>query len=447
MPPGLVVNGKASGKGSKAASARSSIVNGVRGNDSPTLPALAGVDTEQLMDLTYLDYRYTRFALHPPSGRWRMVKDWRDPMWVSTMAAAAGISWDAEKDRTTLFGPNLIDIEGKTTLQILVDEVLHPFYMFQIVSIILWSFDNYYYYAFCIALISAASIITTLLETRRTIARMREMSRFTCPVRVLREGQWTVRESADLVPGDVYDVAESGLLLFPADSVLLSGDAIVNESMLTGESVPVSKVPLTDAAMVGLHATGGEISADLAKHFLFSGTRIIRIRGVGPIGDKDGDAGAKAMVVRTGFDTTKGALVRSMLFPKPMGFKFYRDSFRFIGFLAGIAGVGFLASSVNFVKLGIAWHTIVVRALDLITVVVPPALPATMSIGTTFAIARLRKGGIFCISPNRVNIGGKINVVCFDKTGTLTAGEWRCVLCAYESWLITLATRQTASTY
>lgn len=50
----------------------------------------------------------------------------------------------------------------------------------------------------------------------------------------------------------------------------------------------------------------------------------------------------------------------------------------------------------------------------------PPALPATLTIGTTFAIERLRKKGIFCISPNRVNIGGKINVICFDKTGTLT---------------------------
>jgi cation-transporting ATPase 13A3/4/5 len=56
----------------------------------------------------------------------------------------------------------------------------------------------------------------------------------------------------------------------------------------------------------------------------------------------------------------------------------------------------------------------------LITVVVPPALPATLSIGTSFAIGRLRKLGIFCISPSRVNIGGKVNVCCFDKTGTLT---------------------------
>ena len=60
------------------------------------------------------------------------------------------------------------------------------------------------------------------------------------------------------------------------------------------------------------------------------------------------------------------------------------------------------------------------RALDLITVVVPPALPATLSIGTSFAIGRLRRRGIFCISPSRVNVAGRINVCCFDKTGTLT---------------------------
>lgn len=51
---------------------------------------------------------------------------------------------------------------------------------------------------------------------------------------------------------------------------------------------------------------------------------------------------------------------------------------------------------------------------------VPPALPATLSIGTSFAIGRLRKLGIYCISPSRVNVAGKINVCCFDKTGTLT---------------------------
>lgn len=60
------------------------------------------------------------------------------------------------------------------------------------------------------------------------------------------------------------------------------------------------------------------------------------------------------------------------------------------------------------------------KALDLITIVVPPALPATLTIGTNFALSRLKKKQIFCISPQRVNVGGKLDIVCFDKTGTLT---------------------------
>lgn len=157
---------------------------------------------------------------------------------------------------------------------------------------------------------------------------------------------------------------------------------------------------------------------ELAKHFLFNGTKIIRARR--PQEGQDEEAVALAIVIRTGFNTTKGALVRSMLFPKPSGFKFYRDAFRYISVMAGVAAVGFVASFVNFVRLGLAWHLILVRALDLITIVVPPALPATLTIGTNFALSRLKKKDIFCISPQRVNVGGKLDILCFDKTGTLT---------------------------
>jgi cation-transporting ATPase 13A2 len=54
---------------------------------------------------------------------------------------------------------------------------------------VLWSLDDYYYYAFCIALISALSIATTLMDTKRTIARMREMSKFSCAVSVMANGE------------------------------------------------------------------------------------------------------------------------------------------------------------------------------------------------------------------------------------------------------------------
>lgn len=49
-----------------------------------------------------------------------------------------------------------------------------------------------------------------------------------------------------------------------------------------------------------------------------------------------------------------------MLFPKPLGFKFYRDSMRFIAVLAGIAGLGFMASAVQFVRLGVCDTLIIV---------------------------------------------------------------------------------------
>ncbi|PHH68720.1 hypothetical protein CDD80_7287 [Ophiocordyceps camponoti-rufipedis] len=245
--------------------------------------------------------------------------------------------------------------------------------------------------------------------------RLREISRFECDVRVLRNGFWKFVSSSDLVAGDVYELSDPNLTLLPADSLLLSGDCIVNESMLT---VPVSKVPATDQTLGDLNLSASSISAEISRHFLFSGTKIIRTRR--PQEDHDGDAAALALVVRTGFNTTKGALVRSMLFPKPSGFKFYRDSFKYISVMAAVAGLGFIASFINFLKLGLEWHLIVVRALDLITIVVPPALPATLTIGTNFAISRLKKKQIFCISPQRVNVGGKLDLMCFDKTGTLT---------------------------
>lgn len=85
------------------------------------------------------------------------------------------------------------------------------------------------------------------------MSRLREVSRFECDVRVLRNGFCTISfelcppctfvdfntgkyiSSSDLVPGDVYELSDPNLTQFPSDSLLLSGDCIVNESMLTGK--------------------------------------------------------------------------------------------------------------------------------------------------------------------------------------------------------------------
>lgn len=368
--------------------------------------------------LRFLDYRYVRFCFHPLKDKFVPCSNWKDPAWTDVRKMRAGLDSDERFRREQVFGQNEIEIHQKSIPQLLVDEAFHPFYVFQAASLTLWSLDEYYYYAVCIFLISVVSITTTLIETRNTMKRLREVSRFQCEIRVLRNGFWRQVLSSELVPGDVFEVSDPSLTQIPCDSLLLAGDCVMNESMLSGESVPVSKVPATNDTLRVLDVRANSISAEAAKHFLYSGTKVVRARR--PQDTLNDEAAALAVVVRIGFNTTKGALIRSMLFPKPSGFKFYKDAFRYISVMAGVAGIGFVASFINFLRLGLAWHLIIVRALDLITIVVPPALPATLSIGTNFALSRLKKKGIYCISPQRVNVGGKLDIVCFDKTGTLT---------------------------
>ncbi|RKP15509.1 hypothetical protein BJ684DRAFT_6931, partial [Piptocephalis cylindrospora] len=378
-----------------------------------------------LRDLAIFQYRHLRFVYDPTPQCFIRTSTWRDAAWdIGRSSVTRGLSREAARDRRSVHGSNLMDVKPKPVGALLVDEVLHPFYVFQLASIGLWAVDNYYYYAACIFTISVVSVITALIETRRNMAKMRDMARFTCDVSVRRggsgsasgDGTWIPLASDHLVPGDLLDI--SALQTFPCDAILLDGDCIVNESMLTGESVPVSKAAITDGTLRSLDPAIPSFPTSpscpqLEKNFLHAGTKVVRARP-GPQGR------TVAMVIRVGFDTTKGSLVRSMLYPRPNKFKFYQDAFHFVGVLAIIAGCGFLASVYNFIQLGVPPHLIIVRALDLITIVIPPALPATMSIGMSFALSRLRRQDIYCIAPQRVNVAGKLNCLLFDKTGTLT---------------------------
>jgi cation-transporting ATPase 13A3/4/5 len=63
---------------------------------------------------------------------------------------------------------------------------------------------------------------------------------------------------------------------------------------------------------------------------------------------------------------------------------------------------------------------IIKRTIDVITIAVPPALPAALSAGLVYAQNRLKKDNIFCISPRSINICGSINTVVFDKVRILS---------------------------
>jgi cation-transporting ATPase 13A2 len=126
------------------------------------------------------------------------------------------------------------------------------------------------------------------------------------------------------------------------------------------------------------------------------------------------------LVTSTGFLTTKGSLVRDILYPKQFKFKFYEDGMKFVAIMALIAVVGFIAIFPILLLQNASVSTLIDRSLNLIVIAVPPALPAAMSCGMIFAIRRLKSQKIFCISPPRVNMAGRVTTFVFDKTGTLT---------------------------
>ncbi|KAI8324645.1 hypothetical protein GQ54DRAFT_249104, partial [Martensiomyces pterosporus] len=394
------------------ATAFGSLERGKSAGDSGSLPALR-----------IFAFRHHRFVYHPILAQFISTSTWKDANWSQGVATGrSGLCQHEVEQQRKLFGKCVIDIEEKSYGRLLWEEVLNPFYVFQIASIVIWSCEDYYYYAACIFAISAISVVTTLISTKRTVRKIRQMSAYTCPMRILRDHKWQEASSGELVPGDIFDLSDPRISVLPCEAVVLEGDCIVNESMLTGESVPESKSPLepNSGVLETIDMATHTFKPSISRHVLFAGTQVVRVRKAVSIEGSELNVRATAMVLRTGFNTTKGTLVRSILFPRPTKFRFYRDAFRFVGVLAFIAVIGFIVNTINLHRLGVSTKAIAKKALDLITVVVPPALPASMSIGMAFAARRLRKEKIFCISPSRINVASKVAVMCFDKTGTLT---------------------------
>ncbi|XP_028367974.1 polyamine-transporting ATPase 13A2 isoform X6 [Phyllostomus discolor] len=303
--------------------------------------------------------------------------------------------------RKTVYGPNVISVPVQSYPQLLVDEALNPYYGFQAFSIGLWLADHYYWYALCIFLISSVSICLSLYKTRKQSQTLSDMVKLSVRVCVCRPGgeeEWV--DSSELVPGDCLVLPKGGGLM-PCDAVLVAGECVVNESALTGESVPVLKTALPEGPVPYCPETH-------RRHTLFCGTLVLQARAfVGPH--------VLAVVTRTGFCTAKGGLVSSILHPRPINFKFYKHSMKFVAALSVLALFGTIYSIFVLHRNRAPVNEIVVRALDLVTVVVPPALPAAMTVCTLYAQSRLRRQGIFCIHPLRINLGGKLQLVCFDK--------------------------------
>jgi len=90
---------------------------------TPTSLDLEEDDDPVIVFLRYLDYRYIRFCYHPLLDIFMLNNSWKDPNWDDVRSIRSGIGGDEKRHRSLVFGDNVIDIEEKTTMQLLVDEV------------------------------------------------------------------------------------------------------------------------------------------------------------------------------------------------------------------------------------------------------------------------------------------------------------------------------------
>ncbi|KAH7618816.1 putative Polyamine-transporting ATPase 13A3 [Nannochloris sp. 'desiccata'] len=335
------------------------------------------------------------------------------------MNSAAGVTGDGfdrmlepadeweRADRHALYGANELSIPVKSPLELLAEEMIHPFYVFQYASVLIWCLEAYYSYSLIIVAITMFSILTTVYQTYRYRKRLAALAHYTCEVQVMQPGgSAATLNSTELVPGDVV-VVHPGIL--PADLVLLRGEAIVDENMLTGEAVPVRKVSYVP------DVDGPNYDADVCKSCtLYGGTAVAQVRPGGV------ERMALGVVVRTAFWTAKGQLMKSILFPRAHKDSFAKDSMLFIAVMLSLGLAFYIWDIVALASYGAPAGFIILRYLDLVTVAVPPALPACLTVATAIAVSRLAEHGIFVSNPSAINAAGHLDTICFDKTGTLT---------------------------
>ena len=131
-------------------------------------------------------------------------------------------------------------------------------------------------------------------------------------------------------------------------------------------------------------------------------------------------AGSKAIVTKTGYQTTKGGMIREIMYPKEFEFTMAKDAMYYIAgmLVLTIISACFFVPKLN--SLGFSFEDIFFRIADILTTSIPPCLPAILTSCILFSIKRLGTKSIYCISPNRIIVCGRIQTVVFDKTGTLT---------------------------
>lgn len=258
---------------------------------------------------------------------------------------------------------------------------------------------------------SDAGFITAVLIINAVIGSVQEHSAQRAAValqalvntrsQVLRKGETYEINAEELVPGDIV-LLESGNKV-PADlRLFVSHDLVVDESLLTGESLPVlkdSSAVLTEDVVLGDRV-----------NMLYTGTLVVRGRGRG-------------VVVNTALDTELGSIAADVLFQQPakapLQVRMDRFTHRVTIFVGMAALIMFAVAIVRGMPLGDMFLLVVALAVS----VIPEGLPVALTVALAIGMRRMAKRNVIVRRLLAVESLGSCTLIATDKTGTLTVNQ------------------------
>ena len=345
-------------------------------------------------------YQQTKFIFDVNSGDFISIP-YPDNLSFRSYLSRGGLSTNAVSRALGQYAGNVLRIPEPAFMELFKEHASAPFFVFQMFCVFLWCLDDYWYMSLFTLFMLIIFECMLVKQRQRDLQRLRAMRRPAININVYRGNRWEVRSSAELVPGDLISVCANSRSArrrgddvegtqCPCDVLLLTGSCIVNESLLTGESIPVLK----ENVSAGFTASAFEPTTTLdinklahKRHVVWAGTQVIQ-HGNAPSSNKveratlgTPDAGCLAVVVRTGYGTTQGRLLRTILFASERVSANNREAFMFIGAMMVFAVMASAYVLVNGLKdeKRSRWK-LFLHCVMIITSVVPPELPIELSL-------------------------------------------------------------------
>ncbi len=314
-----------------------------------------------------------------------------------------GLSEATARARLLAEGPNELPRADQRTLLAIISEVVRePMLALLIAAGIVYLLLGDLQEALILIVFAMLSIVITVVQEARTERVLEALRDLTSPrALVIRDGERKRIAGREVVRGDLVALGEGDRV--PADVVLIQCDDLdTDESLLTGESVPVRKVAIGAAERPQVLAPGGD---DLP--FAFSGSLVVRGRGIGE-------------VVATGAKSEIGKIGQTLAALDTEPPRLQTESRRVVTTFAIVgAGVSILAI-VLYGALQGKWLSAALGGIALGMSMLPEEIPVVLTVFMAMGAWRISRVRVLTRRAAAIETLGAATVLCTDKTGTLT---------------------------